>query len=158
MEQKLSDYLRARRATRQCTFRPGAHYSPDGDHVWYRSRPGRCVARHVDDLLVVYETMDTRELAGCSIHGIRRQRIADEAVKLGVLVEGQPVKVRLLLLYGAWRAQTPDQRGQYRAVAALVGDAALAWEELTRRAPWPGQDGNQSAEAAEEAGLGHADR
>ncbi len=128
MEQDLSDYLRAH--PRRGAFRPIPHYSALGDFVWYYSRPGRHLARTVDDLLTIYVAMDSQELVGCAVHGVRARRMVDEATQLGVLGTDEPVRVRLLLLFGAWRAQTPEQRRQYRAVAALVGDAALPREEL----------------------------
>ncbi len=110
------------------------NYNALGDSVWYYSRNVRCVARSVDDLMTVYVAMDSAELVGCELHGLKARRIVEEAAQLGLLAEGEPVKLRLLLLYRAWRAQTAEQRRQYRALAALVGDVALPREELTRPA------------------------
>lgn len=69
MEKNLNEFLENNRAK---GFRKVLHYFPNGDFVSFYFRPDRCYAERVDDRLTVYLSMDTKELVGCKIKGVKK--------------------------------------------------------------------------------------
>jgi hypothetical protein len=67
MADKLTEYLQQH----PCKgFRPVPFYSEMGDFVTFHARGERCYERRIDDLLTVYLSMETKELAGCKADSI----------------------------------------------------------------------------------------
>lgn len=97
MAEDLMSYLDGREAT---GFEPRPFYSPDGDFLTFYFREDDHYAERVDELLTVYLSMDTQELVGCKVKGVRR--ILDTLGKLGVLVDDGEVKMSFLFLSGAF--------------------------------------------------------
>jgi hypothetical protein len=70
MADKLTDYLQEH----PCKgFRPVPF-----DFVTYYARGERCFERRIDDLLTVYLSMETEELVGCKIKGVKHLFTAHE--------------------------------------------------------------------------------
>jgi len=97
MAEDLMSYLDGREAT---GFEPRPFYSPDGDFLTFHFREDDHYAERVDELLTVYLSMDTQELVGCKVKGVRR--ILDTLGKLGVLVDDGEIKMSFLFLSAAF--------------------------------------------------------
>jgi hypothetical protein len=53
-------------------FRPTATYNPDGDCIEFLAKPEPFYAERVDDLLTVYYSQETGEVAGSLLKGVSR--------------------------------------------------------------------------------------
>lgn len=79
MAQNLTEYL----AGRKCQgFKAVPHYFPGGDFVTCYFSNEECFEQRVDDLLTVYLSMDTKELVGCKITGVKH--VLQTAADFGV--------------------------------------------------------------------------
>lgn len=68
MASKLSEYLE----TNRCEgFRAAPHYSQVGDFVSYYHTNERCYAERVDETLTFYKSMESNEIVGVKIKGIK---------------------------------------------------------------------------------------
>ncbi|MGA2616594.1 MAG: hypothetical protein ABSF26_03230 [Thermoguttaceae bacterium] len=91
MAHDLIDYLADKEPGK---FTPRPHYSRDADSLTFFFRGDDAVAKRVDDLLTVYVSVETDELVGAKIKGIKRVlstlgdfgvTIKDEGLTLGML-------------------------------------------------------------------------
>ena len=125
MAQNLSEYLEEH----PCKgFDPVPHYSAAGDYVSYFFRNERCFAQRLDELVTVYLAMDSRELVGCKIKGVRH--ILETAGKLGVSLDGGDLRLGLLFLPGAVNASEVEHKQRYDELARLTRDAVVKREEV----------------------------
>jgi hypothetical protein len=125
MEQNLTDYLKGKKCK---GFRPVPHYHSGGDFVSFFFKPDRPFARKVDNFLTVYLAMDSKELVGCKIDGVKR--IVRAAEDYGLLAPGGVVRLGLLLFVGAMLATEEGQRARYEEVRRVARDAELDPSEL----------------------------
>jgi len=125
MAQNLKEYL----AERKCQgFKPVPHYFANGDFVTYYLSDERCYAQRVDDLLTVYLSMQTHELAGCKIKGVRH--ILQTAGDFGVTIDGKDVRLGLFFFIGAAMAKDETQKRRYEQLRQIAKDAIVNRHEL----------------------------
>ena len=124
MAEDLMSYLDGREAT---GFEPRPFYSPDGDFLTFYFREDDHYAERVDELLTVYLSMDTQELVGCKIKGVRR--ILDTLGKLGVLVDDGEVKMSFLFLSGAF-SREDARRKRYEEIGTRTRGIRINPKEL----------------------------
>ncbi len=120
MADKLTEYLQEH----PCKgFRPVAFYSEMGDFVTYYARGERCYERRIDDLLTVYLSMETKELVGCKIKGVKH--LLQTAGDFFVSINGGKVKLAFFFALGEKVARDPEQKRLYQELAAMAKDAEL---------------------------------
>ena len=124
MAEDLMSYLDGREAT---GFEPRPFYSPDGDFLTFYFREDDHYAERVDELLTVYLSMDTQELVGCKVKGVRR--ILDTLGKLGVLVDDGEVKMSFLFLSGAF-SREDARRKRYEEIGTRTKAIRINPKEL----------------------------
>jgi len=124
MAEDLVTYLGGREAK---AFEPRPFYSPDGDFLTFFFREDDHYAERVDELLTVYLSMETKELVGCKIKGVRR--ILDTLGKLGVLVDGGEAKLSFFFLSGAFSRQD-SRRKRYEEIGTRTKGIRIRPEEL----------------------------
>jgi len=124
MAEDLMSYLDGREAT---GFEPRPFYSPDGDFLTFYFREDDHYAERVDELLTVYLSMDTQELVGCKVKGVRR--ILDTLGKLGVLVDDGEVKMSFLFLSGAF-SREDARRKRYEEIGTRTRGIRINPKEL----------------------------
>ena len=117
-------YLDGREAT---GFEPRPFYSPDGDFLTFYFRKDDYYAERVDELLTVNLSMDTQELVGCKVKGVRR--ILDTLGKLGVLVDDREVKMSFLFLSGAF-SREDARRKRYVEIGTRTRGIRINPKEL----------------------------
>ena len=126
MAQNLTEYLRGRKAKR---FVARPLYFQDGDFVSYFLKDERCYARRVDRLLTLYVSMQSDELVGCKIKGVRRllKKLGD----FGVMIEdGDGAVLGLLFLAAASLTDDPSQKEEYERIGHKIGSAKIEKSEL----------------------------
>jgi len=120
MADDLMDYLK----THPCKgFRPAPRYSAPGDFVTFYFREERAFARRVDDLLTVYLSMETKELVGCKIKGVKH--LLQTAGSLFVSIDAGKVRLAFFFALGEKVARDPEQKRLYQELAALTKDVEL---------------------------------
>ncbi len=138
MAQDLKQYL----AEHPCKgFKAVPHYFPGEDFVTYYHRDERCYSRRVDSLLTVYLSLETHQLVGCKIKGVRQLLERVSAVwrerSAGAHQAG------LLLLHRPARGQgrSPEEAlpgvepaGRRRALDPAPG--GVAGNGVPTRVPW----------------------
>jgi len=125
MATNLTEYLQQRT---NMGFRPVPHYFPSGDFVSYFFRNDRCYAQRVDDLLTIYLAMETHELVGCKIKGVKHILQTDGA--FGLTVHDGEIRLGLFFFVGALNASDATQRKHYQELGQVAKDAALDPSEL----------------------------
>jgi hypothetical protein len=103
MPQDLKQYLQEHKCK---GFDPVPHYFPNGDFVTYYFRNERSFEQRVDELLTVYLAMETKELVGCKIKGVKH--ILSAAGDFGVTVEDGDLRLGLFFFVDAATAKSED--------------------------------------------------
>jgi hypothetical protein len=119
MADDLMTYLSGREAT---GFEPKPFYSQDGDFLTFFFIDADHYADRVDDRLTVYLSMDTGELVGCKIKGVRR--ILDTLGRFGINLTDGHVQLSFLFLPGAMSREGDRQR-RYEEIGALTQGVML---------------------------------
>jgi hypothetical protein len=125
MVQNLKQYLKEHKCK---GFNPVPHYFPNGDFVSYFFRNDRCRAQRVDDLLTVYLAIETDELVGCKIKGVRH--ILETAGNFGVALDDGDLRLGLFFFVGAATAKDEDQKRRYDELGRIAKDATVDRREL----------------------------
>jgi hypothetical protein len=125
MAKDLKQYLEEHKSQ---GFRPVPHYFASGDFVTYYFRDDRCYAQRVDDLLTVYLALETHELVGCKIKGVKH--ILETAGNFGVFVDDGAVRLGLFFFYGIAGAKDEAQKKRYEELGRVAGSATLDPKEL----------------------------
>jgi hypothetical protein len=108
-------------------FEPHPYYSSDGDFLTFYFRDADHFAERVDELLTVYLSMDTSELVGCKIKGVRR--ILETLGRFGVNVSDGNLRLSFLFLPGAF-SREDERRQRYEEIGALTQGIMLNPSEL----------------------------
>jgi hypothetical protein len=125
MAQDLKEYL----AGKKCAgFDPVPHYFPTGDYVTYYFRNDRCFEQRLDDIVTVYLAMDTKELVGCKIKGVKH--VLRMAGDFGVTLDDGDVRLGLFFFVGAALAKDDAQKDRYEELKRLAKDARVDRKEL----------------------------
>jgi hypothetical protein len=126
MAENLKEYLQ----THKCKgFNSVPHYSALGDFVTYYFRDARAYEQRVDELLTVYLTMDSNELVGCKIKGVRH--ILQTAGDFGVALDaGKGVRLGFFFFIGAAAAKDAKQKERYEELGRVAKDAVVDRKEL----------------------------
>lgn len=77
-------------------FHPAPRYYRQGDYLTYFISSKRCYSRRIDSLLTVYTDMETGELVGCKVKGVRR--LLDKLKAFGVVVKDGMTTLGLLFV------------------------------------------------------------
>lgn len=126
MEQTLTEFLENNRAK---GFRKIPHYYPNGDFVTFYFQNDRCYAERVDDRLTVYLSLDTKELVGCKIKGIRKT--LQTAGDFGVDLDLGKIRLNFLFFAGALSHEKNScQRHRYDELCEKSLEAELDLKEL----------------------------
>jgi hypothetical protein len=123
-QKTLAEYLAEKPNCKGFNARP--HYFQDGDFVSYYFREDPAFEERIDELLTIYFSMDTGEMVGCKIKGVRR--ILQELGNFSVTIEGGNVTLGLLFVGAA--LVNPSQKGQYEKLGSEHGKVPLDPEEL----------------------------
>lgn len=107
------------------------HYFPDGDFVSFYFREDECYAERVDELLTAYYSIDTGELTGCKIKGVRR--LLQTLGNFGVLVQERPILLGFLFLAaGCHIDEDAPARKIYDEIVSRARSAALDRSEVSQ--------------------------
>jgi hypothetical protein len=126
MANELTEYLKAHPAQ---GFKSRPQYFADGDYVSYFLTDERCYARRIDSLLTLYHSLDTDEIVGCKIKGVRR--LLQKLDQFGVMIQDDDGAV-LGLLFLAAQAETddPKQKDVYEKIGQRIGQTRIEKSEL----------------------------
>jgi len=120
MAEDLKSYL----AEHKCQgFNPVPHYFQAGDFITYFSRDDRCFEQRLDDIVTVYLSMDTKELVGCKIKGVKH--ILQTAGDFDVTVDDAEVRLGFFFFVGASLAKDEALKSRYRELGNLARSARL---------------------------------
>jgi hypothetical protein len=109
-------------------FRPVPHYFAQGDFVTYYFRNDPCYAERVDDLLTVFLSMDSKELVGCKIKGVKH--ILQTAGDFGVSLDSGAVPLGMFFFVGAALAKDAAQRSRYEQIGEKAKEVTMDRKEL----------------------------
>jgi hypothetical protein len=96
-------------------FKVRPKYFRDGDYATFYISDRRACAQRVDELLTVYRDIETGELTGCKLKGVRR--LLAEAGDFGVVVCSGRVQLGLLFLTAACLTSSKEAEEQYKKLA-----------------------------------------
>ena len=120
MEQTLKEHVQ----THTCQgFYPVPHYSALGDFLTYFFRDDRAYEQRVDELLTIYLSMETDELVGCKIKGVRH--ILRTAGDFDVTLDGAGVRLGFFFFVGAAAAKDAKQKQRYEELRLIAKDATV---------------------------------
>ena len=111
-------------------FRPWPLYVAEGDSLTFYVKDEESYGERVDDLLTIYKSIQTEEIVGCQIKGVRRKLA--ELNKFMVTVKSPNLELGLLFLTYMATAESAIARHQYEwfgEQAAKLG-ASLPTKEL----------------------------
>ena len=120
MADDLKEYLKTHKSK---GFHPVPHYSALGDFATFYFRDERAYAERVDDLLTVYRSMQTKELVGCKIKGVKH--LLQTAGQFFVSIDAGNVKLAFFFALGEKVARDPEQKRLYQELAVIAKDAEL---------------------------------
>lgn len=130
MANELTEYLKTHPA-QGFTARP--QYFADGDFVSFFLADERCYARRVDSLLTLYHSMETHEIVGCKIKGVRR--LLQMLGHFGAMIEdGEGTVLGLLFLAAASLTNDPSQKEEYEKIGQRIGQTRIEKSELAAMA------------------------
>ena len=92
-DKKLEDYLRENEPE---GFRPSPCYVPENDSMTFFFRNNESFARRIDGLLTIYLSLDTEDLVGFEIKGVRH--ILSSVDEFGIQFSGGKVKTLVTML------------------------------------------------------------
>lgn len=98
MVEDLMDYLKGREPD---GFTPRPLYSREGDTLTYFFRNDEAYSERVDDLLTIYKSIESQELVGCKIKGVRRLIKRLENFGFAIRPERENISLNLLFLSAA---------------------------------------------------------
>ena len=101
-------------------FKPCAYYGEDEDAVIFYFRNEADYAKRVNKWLTLYLAMDTKELVGCQIKGVRH--VLDNLGTFGIEVEHGRVKVSVVFF--AFLGALPDDP-EAQASFSILAQAAM---------------------------------
>jgi hypothetical protein len=104
-------------------FKSVPHYFASGDYLTFYFRDERCHAKRVDDVLTVYRSMESGDVVGCEINGVRK--ILEAARSFGVDLKAGKVTLGFLFLVGLTLAKDDAQRQPYYDLKDIVKDVAI---------------------------------
>ena len=121
MEQTLNEYLR----THQCQgFRPVPHYFADGDFLTYYVRDEPHFARRIDELLTIYLSVNTKELIGCKVKGVKH--LLQMAGEFSVSLDAGKANMAFFFHLGEKVARDTEQKRLYQELTVLAKDAEFS--------------------------------
>jgi hypothetical protein len=103
-------------------------YSPDGDFLTFYFRADEAYAERVDELLTVFRAIDSHELVGCKVKGVRR--IVQTIRNFGVTIRpewGHPLS---LLFMSAACGKPPELQKYYEEMGRYTSAVPFDVSEL----------------------------
>jgi hypothetical protein len=124
MAPTLSEYLKQNPSQ---GFRPVPQYFATGDFLTYFLRDVPHYAERLDEVLTVYLSVDTKELVGVKVKGVRH--IMKTVTELELLVDGDSVKMAVFIFAGA-AADRADRKTERYAQLVKLKDVLVSRKEL----------------------------
>lgn len=90
----LISYVRSRQVSKE--FKPCAFYGREEDALVFYFRNDPDYAKRVNKWLTLYLAMDSNELVGCRVKGVRR--VLEDIGNFGIDIGHKKVKLRILFL------------------------------------------------------------
>lgn len=141
----LSQFL-TENATEMNPFEPMPLYTPEGDSLMFYMKDEESYRERIDELLTVYRSIETNEIIGCQIKGVRHK--LDELSKFLVTLKSQELELGLLFLtYMAMASGDETVRHSYEFLgeqAAKLG-ARLRPDEILESARCRNRSTDKSA-------------
>ena len=107
----LNQFLKKNRIETKA-FVPSPLYTPEGDSLMFYMKDEESYRERIDDLLTVYRSIETNEIIGCQIKGVRHK--LDELSKFLVTVSSTELELGLLFLtYMAMASRDETVRHSY---------------------------------------------
>jgi len=111
-------------------FVPHPMYSRDGDTLTFFFRNEEAYAERVDELLTIYKTFDSGELAGCKIKGVRSLLKRIRSFGVSLRPEGENVQLGLLFLSAASAGPPQMVREYYQELGKFALDVQVNHREF----------------------------
>jgi hypothetical protein len=124
MATTLNDYLKENPGA---GFRSVPQYFAEGDFLVYFMKDRPHFAERLDDIVTVYLDLDTKELVGCKVKGVRH--ILKTADEFGVYLDGDTVRLAFLIFAGAASNQGGRKKEWYAQLRQLK-DVTVSRKEL----------------------------
>jgi hypothetical protein len=141
----LSQFLKEN-ATEIKAFEPTPLYTPEGDSLMFYIKDEESYRERIDELLTVYRSIETNEIIGCQIKGVRHKLA--ELSKFFVTVTSKELELGLLFLtYMAMASRDETVRHSYEFLgehAKRLG-ARLRPDEILQSARCKDRATDQSA-------------
>src|SRR5437763_8978343 len=102
--QTLDQFLKKNK-TENKEFVPSPFYTPEGDSLMFYIKDEESYRERIDELLTVYRSINTNQIIGCQIKGVRHK--LDELRRFSVKVASEELELSLLFL--AYMARTNDE-------------------------------------------------
>lgn len=122
----LISYLRSRKVSQK--FTPCAYYGPEEDALIFYFRNDPDYAKRVNKWLTLYLAMDSDELVGCQVKGVRK--VLEDMGSFGIDFDDK--KVKLKIIFQSFLGAVPDEaREHFRRIgrAAAETDPRVEIEE-----------------------------
>jgi hypothetical protein len=130
----LKEFLQENQ-TEMKPFEPSPMYTPEGDSLMFYMKDEESYRERIDDLLTVYRSVETNEIIGCQIKGVRHK--LEELSKFLVTLKSTELELGLLFLtYMAMASRDETIRHSYEFLGAQAKKlgARLRPEEILRAA------------------------
>ena len=109
-------------------FRSVPQYFPTGDFLTYFLKDVPYYAERLDEILTVYLAVDTNEMIGLKVKGVRH--ILKTVDELELVVDGETVKLGIFIFAGA-ATDRPGRKADRYAQLVKLKDVLISRKELT---------------------------
>ena len=141
----LSQFLKESE-TETKAFAPSPLYTPEGDSLMFYMKDEESYRERIDELLTVYRSIETNEIIGCQIKGVRHK--LDELSKFFVTVTSTELELGLLFLtYMAMASHDETVRHSYEFLGEQARNlgARLRTKEILESARCKNRTTDQTA-------------
>jgi len=101
-------------------FEPRPYYGHDEDCLTFYFHNAESYGRRVDELLTLFLSLETNDLVGCQVKGIRKnlKRLGD----FGIAIKHGKVRLGLFFHLLAFLAEKPEQKESYLDLSRRTKD------------------------------------
>jgi hypothetical protein len=127
MANELTEYLKGRPFQ---GFHPHPFYSKEGDFLTYYFRGDEAYADRVDDILTVYRSMESNELVGFKIKGVRHLMETLSDFYREYRDDDGEVMLSLLVMAGMGMSSDVEAKPHYKQIGRQTQTIPLKAREL----------------------------
>lgn len=124
MADELMHYLES---TQPQGFEPRPYYGAEEDSLTFYFDPAESYARRMDDLLTLFLALESNDLVGCQVKGVRNKlkRLGD----FGIHIQHGKIRLGIFFHLLAYFAEKPEQRDRYLDLGRRAKDVEVEIDE-----------------------------